>query len=137
MRFALFAVAAATAFLCPRAAQAEVAQASPGSVTIHAEASLQRSPGRVWPPLTQIGRGWGDEHTYSGRAAHMRLDARAGGCWCERWDGQSVEHMRVISVFEREGVRTLRLVGGLGPLQEMPVDGVLTWTISTQEGGAK
>jgi uncharacterized protein YndB with AHSA1/START domain len=137
MRFALFAAAVAAAFLCPRAARAEVAQASPGSVTIHAEANLQRSPDRAWAALTQIGRWWDDAHTYSGDSAHMRLDARAGGCWCERWGGQSVEHMRVISVFEHEGVRTLRLVGGLGPLQEMPVYGVLTWTVAPQDGGAR
>jgi hypothetical protein len=68
----------------------------------------------------------------------MRLDARAGGCWCERWgDGQSVEHARVVLVMEHEGVRTLRVVGGLGPLQEMGVSGVLTFTVAPDASGAK
>ena len=61
----------------------------------------------------------------------MSLDAQAGGCWCERWgDGQSVEHGHVVLV---QPGRALRLYGNLGPLQELPVQGVLTFTMAMQE----
>ena len=71
-------------------------------------------------------------------ASALGLDPRAGGCWCERWsDGQSVEHLRVVAVMENEGVRTLRTVGGLGPLQAMGVSGVLTFTVAPDASGAK
>lgn len=38
---------------------------------------------------------------------------------------------------ENEGVRTLRTVGGLGPLQAMGVSGVLTFTVAPDASGAK
>jgi hypothetical protein len=38
---------------------------------------------------------------------------------------------------EREGVRTLRIVGGLGPLQEMGVSGVLTYTVAPDPAGTR
>ena len=40
-------------------------------------------------------------------------------------------------VMERNGVRTLRLTGGLGPLQEMGVTGILTFTVEPLANGAK
>ena len=45
--------------------------------------------------------------------------------------------MRVVMVMERDGVRTLRLAGSLGPLQEMGVTGVMTFTIEPRPNGAK
>jgi uncharacterized protein YndB with AHSA1/START domain len=127
---------AALVFSVP--AQAAVASLSSSGFVIEAEAEIAASPDKVWRDLTRIGRWWGSEHTYSGQGARMQLDVRAGGCWCERWDdGQSVEHMRVVLVMEREGVRTLRMLGGLGPLQEMGVAGVLTFTVAGNASGAK
>lgn len=135
MRF--FLAALAVAFLASPA-RADVASTSPGAFLIQADAEIAASPGKVWNDLRRIDRWWGDGHTYSGDAARLRLDARAGGCWCERWgDGQSVEHARVVLVMEHEGVRTLRAVGGLGPLQEMGVTGVLTFTVAPHANGAK
>src|SRR5690606_32997881 len=95
-------------------------------------------PEQAWRALAQVGRWWNGDHTYSGDAANLELDLRAGGCWCERWgETQSVEHMRVVLVMERDGVRTLRAVGGLGPLQEMGASGVLTFTVAAHASGAK
>jgi uncharacterized protein YndB with AHSA1/START domain len=134
MRFVLAALAIAC-FASP--AQADVASATSGAFLIQAEAEIAASPDKVWRDLTRIERWWSDGHTYSGDASRLRLEPRAGGCWCERWGGQSVEHARVVLVMEREGVRTLRAAGGLGPLQEMGVSGVLTFTIAPSPSGAK
>ncbi|MGQ0533737.1 MAG: ATPase [Caulobacteraceae bacterium] len=137
MRFTVAAVLVAALCFAP-IAQAEVAAASPSGFVIEAEAEIAAAPAKVWRDLRRVGRWWGSEHTYSGDSSRLHLDSRAGGCWCERWgDGQSVEHMRVVLVMERDGVRTLRTVGGLGPLQEMGVSGVLTFTVAPHANGAK
>jgi uncharacterized protein YndB with AHSA1/START domain len=135
MRF----TAALIALFCIAApAHAEVTSSSPSAFVIEAEADVAASPAETWRRLTRIERWWSSDHTYSGDARRLSLDPRAGGCWCERWgDGQSIEHMRVVLVMENEGVRTLRTVGGLGPLQEMGVNGVLTFTVAPQASGAK
>ncbi len=68
---------------------------------------------------------WDAAHTYTGDSTNMSLDATAGGCLCEKLpDGGSVEHMRVVYV---EPGKTLRLQGGLGPLQSMAVAGAMTF----------
>jgi uncharacterized protein YndB with AHSA1/START domain len=137
MRLIAAALVALAFSLCAPAA-AEVTQAGPSAFTIHAETTVAATPEKAWRDLARIEHWWGSAHTYSGDARRLRLDARAGGCWCERWgEGQSVEHMRVVLVMEQEGVRTLRAVGGLGPLQEMGVSGVLTFTIAADPVGAK
>lgn len=119
-------------------ARAEVTAAAPTSFTISAEADVAAAPDRSWRALTQLPRWWSGAHTYSGDARRLSFDARAGGCWCERWgDGQSVEHGRVVLVMEHEGVRTLRVDGALGPLQEMGASGVLTFTVAPHASGAK
>lgn len=135
----LLAIAAfAAAVLASPVARAEVIAASPTSFTIAAEAEVAAAPDKVWRDLLRIERWWGSAHTYSGEASRLRLDARAGGCWCERWgNSQSVEHMRVVLIMERDGVRTLSAIGGLGPLQSMGASGVLTFTVTEHPNGAK
>lgn len=133
----VFAAVLAAALLFAPLARAEVTATSPSMFVIESETEIAASPDEVWRDLTRVDRWWNSAHTYSGDASHLRLDARAGGCWCERWNGQSVEHMRVIAVIEHDGVRTLRVIGGLGPLQEMGVTGVLTFTVAPFANGAK
>lgn len=119
-------------------ARAEVASTAPGGFVIQASAHVDVRPEQAWGRLTEIGQWWSGTHTYSGDAANLSLEARAGGCWCERWgEGQSVEHARVVMVLEHEGVRTLRLVGGLGPLQEMGAGAVLSFVLSPDSGGTR
>lgn len=137
MRVFAFALAAACLAFTP-VASAEVAAASPSAFLLRYEVEIAKSPDRVWRDLQRVDRWWSSAHTYSGDASNLSLEARAGGCWCERWGNrQSVEHARVVAVVEHEGVRTLRVVGGLGPLQEMGVTGVLTFNVTPFANGAK
>lgn len=136
MRLFLVLAAVAAVFCAPQA-RAEVALATPGAFLSQGEAEVAASPDQAWRALTHPERWWNSTHTYSGDARRIGLDARAGGCWCERWNGQSVEHGRVVMVMEREGVRTLRVLGGFGPLQGMGVNGVLTYTVAPHASGAK
>lgn len=130
--------AAALGLIWAAPARADVAAAGPSGFLIQAETDIAAPPEQVWRALARIQNWWSDAHTYSGDATRLRLEARAGGCWCERWgDGQSVEHARVVLVMEREGVWTLRAVGGLGPLQGMGATGVLTFTVAPHASGAR
>jgi uncharacterized protein YndB with AHSA1/START domain len=75
------------------------------------------------------------EHTWSGVAKNLSMQMQAGGCFCEKLaDGGSIQHGRVI--YAQPNV-TLRLDAPLGPLQEMPVTGVLTFALAPADGGTK
>ena len=125
------ALLALAALACP-AAQAELTAQSPAGFTIVHRAEVQAPPERVFGAIGEIGRWWNGAHTYSGNAANLRLDMDAGGCFCERWDGGSVEHLRVVSVGRG---KLVRMLGGLGPLQMLPVNGVLTIEVSPAAEG--
>ena len=120
----------------PLAARAEVAAASESGFLIRAEAHTEASPAETWRALTRPNRWWSSAHTYSGDARNLSLDARAGGCWCERWAGGSVAHARVLAAFEHSGARTLRLEGSLGPLQDMGAVSILTFTVRPHGAGS-
>src|SRR4029077_15300692 len=90
---------------------------------------------RVYDSLIgQVGSWWNPQHTYSGDSKNLSIDPRPGGCFCERLPGGGVEHMRVVLVRSNE---TIRLVGGLGPLQASGVAGSMTWRLSPAERGTK
>ena len=127
------AAAAAMAALAAGRAEAAIEGPSPTGFTAVETAHIAASPDRVFTVLIQPARWWRSVHTFSGSAANLSLDARAGGCWCETLsDGGSAEHLRVVYVAPG---KTLRLVGGLGPLQPMPVQGVLTFSLTPAGGG--
>jgi Activator of Hsp90 ATPase homolog 1-like protein len=93
------------------------------------------APEVLWPALIEPRRYWNPQHSYSANAANFTLEVKAGGCFCETLgDGGSVEHMRVVMVLPN---RQLRLVGGLGPLQQEGVAGSLTWTLKPVDGGTE
>ncbi len=101
---------------------------SSGFVSTH-QLRLAASPKLAYRALTrEIQHWWDSAHTYSGRSKNLRLQPKAGGCFCELIaDGGSVEHMRVI--FAQPGKR-LRLAGGLGPLQGLAVTGVMEFVLT-------
>jgi uncharacterized protein YndB with AHSA1/START domain len=137
MRFLVLGLAMLTMAAVAPVARADVVSASPSAFVIHAQRTVSAPPDRVWNGLVQVGRWWNPEHSYSRDARSLSLDPRAGGCWCERWRGGSVEHGRVILVMNQEGVRTLRISAPLGPLQAMAVNAILTFTVTPDTAGAK
>jgi uncharacterized protein YndB with AHSA1/START domain len=110
-------------------AAASVADVTAGGFLIKREADIQAPPEKVYTALIRdIGRWWNPEHTYSGDAKNLSIEAKAGGCFCERLaSGGGVEHMRVVYV---QPGKTLRLVGALGPLQGSGLVGSLTWKLT-------
>jgi hypothetical protein len=118
------AALALIALLAAGGARAEPGAVSATGFTITHAAALKAAPAQVYEALGRIGQWWSPAHTYSGQAANMTIELRAGGCFCERWGaGNEIEHARVLFVAKDA---LLRLEGGLGPLQDLAVTGVLT-----------
>jgi uncharacterized protein YndB with AHSA1/START domain len=124
--------ALAAALVAALPCTAATSEVSPAGFVASFREDVDASPAEAWAAITQVSRWWDGDHTYSGNPANLSLDPAAGGCWCERWDGNSVEHMRVVQALRN---KTLRLEGGLGPLQARAVNGVLTFGLAPN--GAK
>jgi uncharacterized protein YndB with AHSA1/START domain len=125
------AVLIAAAVTAP--ALAAVSDVGAGGFSVAETAHVAAPPGQVYAALIEPGRWWDARHTFSQDAANLKLDARAGGCWCESLPGGgSVQHMTVVNAMPG---RLLRLSGALGPMQAMPVAGVMTWTLKPAGDG--
>jgi uncharacterized protein YndB with AHSA1/START domain len=120
--FALLAVPAA----------AEVTGATPGGFTSTHTSLVARPPAQVWDALVQWDHWWPLEHSYS--QAHMTLSPVAGGALSESWAGGSVLHATVINA---QPSRLLRLSGGFGPLQALPVTAILDVALKPEGAGTR
>jgi hypothetical protein len=118
------------------ASRAEVIDSSPYGFTSRNTAEIPASPHEVYARLIHtVNLWWSPDHTYSGNATNLRIEARQGGCFCEDLpNGGVVEHMAV--VYADPG-KALRLTGGLGPLQATGATGAMTWELSEAEDGTE
>jgi len=122
------------AMLLSAAVNAEVTNSGPGGFTVEQVRIVDAPRMAVYDAaVNSVGRWWSSDHTVSGDASRMSIDARALGCFCEDLDeGNAVVHLVV--TFVNRGV-ILRLTGGLGPLGLMGVNGNMTWEFLDAEGG--
>ena len=118
------------------AAVADVVEATPGGFLVRFEVNVTAPPDKAYATMTgEIGNWWNMDHSYSRDGKNMTIDARPGGCFCEKLaNGGGVQHMSV--VFASPGT-TLRMLGGLGPLQETGVAGSMTWRFVAAPPGTK
>jgi hypothetical protein len=115
------------------AAQAEVVSVAANGFEVRHTVHVATSADKAYAVLVTPSRWWASDHTFSGNAANLVLDARAGGCWCENLpDGGSVQHLQVVYVSPG---KILRMRGSLGPFQALAVDGVMTWTLKSAPNG--
>lgn len=127
----------AAALLCSTgtALHAGTSDLGPGGFTITHAMGMDAEPQQVWHAFTQLPKWWNSAHTWSGRASNLSLDPTAGGCWCEHWTTGSMSasamHGRVLLVVPGS---VLRMQAWLGPLQEQPVAGVLTFGTARRDG---
>jgi uncharacterized protein YndB with AHSA1/START domain len=116
-----------SAVLGLRDAAAEVTSSDAGGFQVRIERKVLADPDRVYAALLDIGYWWSPAHTYSGDARNLSIDLDRGW-FVERLPaGGYVRHLDV--VYYQPG-NSLRMTGGLGPLQSMGVHGALTVTVT-------
>jgi hypothetical protein len=124
---------------------AEVASVSESGFIIKHSIVAAADKQAVWKALVAPHRWWNKDHTWSGSADNLYLDAQATGCFCEKLPKPadapadqrmgSVEHMHVVYADPQAGM--LRMRGGLGPLQGEAIGGIMTIKLISIEGGTR
>lgn len=114
-------------------AAADVLDAEPGGFSLANELIVDAPRADVWrAAVAEVGGWWSSDHTISGDAGNLSIDAVPQGCFCEAiGEHAGVVHLTV--TFVNPGVM-LRLTGGLGPLGLMGVDGNMTWEFFDADG---
>jgi uncharacterized protein YndB with AHSA1/START domain len=114
------------------AAKADVADVSPTGFQLRIAVHVAAPPDKVYAAIVQPAKWWNSDHTFSGSAANLTLDAKAGGCFCEALpNGGSVEHLTVAAVMPG---KMLRMRGALGPFQGSGIEGAMTWSLEATGG---
>lgn len=104
--------------------QAQVARSANDSFQIKITKMTKASPEAAYQGLVNVAKWWDADHSYSGKAENMSMDLEKH-CLLEKLEkGGFCRHMEI--VFCQPG-KTLRMTGGLGPLQEMGVNGVMSF----------
>jgi len=95
--------------------QADVVATSPAGFTLRVVTDIAAPPEKVYEAQVNPAHWWSSDHTFSGRAANLTLDATAGGCFCETLpDGGTVKHQEVVMAAPG---KQLVMRGALGPFQ--------------------
>lgn len=116
-------------------AQAEVKHAAVNGFTLENTALVHVPPARVWQAMTaEVDRWWPKDHSWWGEASAMGIDQRPGGCFCEVAAAGQAQHLQVALV---EPGKRLRMLGGLGPLQAMGLQGAAEWTLQPEGEGTR
>src|SRR5690554_1327715 len=128
-------IALALLLLVPSTGGAEITEQSVAGFTVKNAVTVKASPDRAYRALVEeIWQWWEASHTFSGDAKNLSIAAMPGGCFCERLaNGGGVMHAQVNYVAPGE---TLRMVGGLGPLQEHAIAGTQTWQFAKSAEGS-
>lgn len=129
-RMVLVGVLAAAAGL----AHAEVKDSAPGGFTVENSRTVPVDAMTAWDALvTGVDLWWPKDHSWWGDASRLSINPRAGGCFCEMAGRQQAQHMTVTYV---DPGKTLRMTGGLGPLQGMGLHGALEFRLVEAGEGA-
>ncbi len=114
--------------------QAEVVGSAKHGFLIVIEQDVSASTTKTFKKLIDLPAWWDASHSYSGKSENLYLELKKGGWFGEKLkDGGFVKHMEVAYYKPNQSIR---LLGGLGPLQEMGVDGALTMTVTKKEDAA-
>ena len=130
MRCVVLLLAAASA----APAIAAVESSNPDGFLVRHEVTVPVDNKTAFDELIHPERWWNDKHTWSGSAANLSLDARAGGCWCEKWANGEAEHGVVVRILQDD---SLRVRAEFGPLQAMAVNGEFDAVLHDTDGGVR
>lgn len=110
-------------------AVAEVNFVSANSFSITNTSTSRTNVEQVYSHFIQrVDKWWPKDHTWW--KGTLSIEEFAGGCFCERKDNASAQHMQVSFI---EPGKKVVMTGGLGPLQEMGIYGALAWQFVSLE----
>jgi hypothetical protein len=116
-------------------AEAEVIDSATNGFAVRNVAQIAAHPSRVYSAAVMlVGRWWDPAHTFSKNAANLTLEARPGGCLCERLPNGGATHLMVVYVVAQQEIR---FSGALGPLQQTGAAGSMIWKLSESAGGTQ
>jgi uncharacterized protein YndB with AHSA1/START domain len=121
-------------FAAATTVSAEVIDAAPAGFSLRHEVTIAAPRRDTWrAAVDEVGQWWSSDHTITGDASKMSIDATPQGCFCEAiGEHAGVVHLTVTFVNPQV---LLRLTGGLGPLGLLGVDGNMTWEFFDAEDG--
>jgi uncharacterized protein YndB with AHSA1/START domain len=125
------AIIFAAALLLATPVAAEVVDAQPNGFEVRQSVTVKAPAAKVYADLVDVGAWWGSDHSWSGDARNMTIDAKPGGCWCETWPAGGVRHMTVI---DAQPGKQIRFEGALGPLSFAGLAGYMSWVLSEKDG---
>jgi len=110
--------------LYPFYCQAEVIDGSANGFSIQIERELAANQQQAYRQFLNISQWWLDDHTYFGNSNKLSINPNARGCFCEVDGDKQVLHMTVSDV---EPNKEIRMIGGLGKMQMMGINGGMSW----------
>jgi uncharacterized protein YndB with AHSA1/START domain len=136
MKPVLFGAAVAFALVAAQcAAHAEVVDQQANGFSLQEKEQIAATPDKIYAALIDPSQWWSSAHTFSGDAKNMTLDARAGGCWCEKLpNGGSALHMTVVNA---DPGKLLRMRGALGPFQSTGMEGAMNIVLTPNKQGTE
>jgi uncharacterized protein YndB with AHSA1/START domain len=112
---------------------AEVTDKQSNGFAIHQSVTISATPDKVYAALIKPGAWWSSTHSYSHDARNITIDAKAGGCFCEKLaNGGSVQHGVITAVVPGA---ELRVRGPIGPLADHGLDGALIFALKAEGTG--
>jgi len=123
------------ALLCAANLHGEVVDSSPGGFTVRVTTQIAAAPAAVYRQILHPAEWWNPQHTWSGDAHNLSIEAKAGGCFCETLPkGGGVRHMQVVHLAPG---KILIMSGALGPLQTLAAAGTMIFQVVEEAGGTK
>ena len=114
---------------------AEVVASGPHGFEVRSSVNLVVPVAQAYAAFSRPNSWWSDDHTYSGKAANMRLALVPGGCFSEAIpEGGGVEHMRVAVIQPNERIV---MTGSLGPVLFEAASGVMDVQFERVAGGSR
>lgn len=135
MRFTCLVVLGSAVFASSPAVS-DVASAEANGFKIVTQAVVEASREDAWlAAIKDVDHWWSSDHTVSGDAGRLHIDAKPQGCFCEiLGKNAGVVHLTVTMVHPPT---VLRMTGGLGPLGLMGVEGNMTWEFDEVDDGTQ
>jgi hypothetical protein len=110
----------------------EVLESGENGFYLEVTEEVVAGPQETYAQFIRVAEWWNPDHTWFGDAENLIIEPVAGGCFCERAGDRSALHMVVSYVNPGDQVNML---GGLGPLQGMGLQGVMVWRFEALPSG--